>query len=77
MRSLHQHMALDRSKCVRRGRPLHNGSLKEVERKKKEAKELKMAQQRGFSSEVVQSLAQQFLSLVRCHSRLKRSSNAR
>jgi hypothetical protein len=62
----------------KRRRPLHNGSLKEVERKKKEAKkELKMAQQRGFSSEVVQSLAQQFFSLVRCHNRLKRSSNAR
>ena len=60
----------------KRRRPLHNGSLKEVERKKKEAKELKMAQQRGFSSEVVQSLAQQFFSLVRCHNRLKRSSNA-
>ena len=62
----------------KRRRPLHNGSLKEVERNKKEAKkELKMAQQRGFSSEVIQSLAQQFFSLVRCHSSLKRSSNTR
>ena len=59
-------------------RPLHNVSLKEVERKKKMAKqELRQARQQGFPAEAIQSLAHQFLSLVRSHSRLKRSSNAR
>ena len=61
----------------RKKRPLHNRSLKEVGRKKREAKrELRLAQQRGFPSDVIKSLARHFFSLVRCHSSLKRSSNA-
>ena len=39
--------------------------------------ELRQARQQGFPAEAIQSLAHQFLSLVRSHSRLKRSSNAR
>ena len=63
---------------TRKKRPLHNASLKEVERRKKAAKrELRRAQQQGLPSEAIQSLACQFFSLVRSHSNLKRSSNAR
>ena len=59
-------------------RPLHNTSLKEVARKKKLAKqELRRARQQGFPTAAIQSLAQQFFSLVRSHSRLKKSGNAR
>ena len=47
-------------------------------RKKKLAKqELRRARQQGFPTAAIQSLAQQFFSLVRSHSRLKKSANAR
>ena len=56
--------------------PPHNRALKEVERKKKEAKtELRSARRSG-SPEMVHSLAHHFISLVRAHSQLKRASNA-
>ena len=56
-------------------RPLHNGSLKEVQRKKKEAKrELRSAKKKGSPIDVVHSLAKHFFSLVRAHSQLKRAS---
>ena len=59
-------------------RPLHNTSLKEVTKQKKLAKqELQCALQQGFPPEAIQSLAHQFLSLVRTHSNLKKSANAR
>ena len=54
--------------------PLHNGSLKEVQRK--EAKrELRSAKENGSPVGVVHSLAKHF-SLVRAHSQLKRASRA-
>ena len=57
-------------------RPLHNRALKEVERKKKEAKrELRSARRSGFP-EMVHSSAHHFFTLVRAHSQLKRASNA-
>ena len=57
-------------------RPLHNRALKEVERKKKEAKrELRSARRSGSSGEVAQSLARHFFSLVRTHSQLKRAAD--
>ena len=63
--------------CSKRNRPLHNSSLKEVTRKKKLAKqELLRARQQGYPTDVLQSLAKQFFSLVRCHSRLKKAANA-
>ena len=50
-------------------------ALKEVGKKKNAArKELRLAQKQGFSSEAIQSLAQQFFSLVRSHSRMKKAS---
>ena len=59
-------------------RPLHNRSLKEVEKQKKAAKkELRLARRSGSPAEVVDSLATKFISLVRTHSRLKKVSNAR
>ena len=58
-------------------RPLHNGSLKEVERQKNEAKkELRRARRSGSPADAVHSLAKHFFSLVRCHSHLKRASVA-
>ena len=59
-------------------RPLHKTSLKEVTKQKKRAKlELRRACQQGFPPESIQSLAQQFLALVRSHSQLKRSADFR
>ena len=59
-------------------RPLHNTSLKEVAWKKKLAKqELPRARQQVFPTAVIQSLTQQFFSLVRSHSCLKKSAKAR
>ena len=58
-------------------RPLHSRALKEVERKKKEAKrELRSAKRSGSPVEVVQSLAHHFISLVRAHRQLKRASTS-
>ena len=58
-------------------RPLHNRSLKEVEKKKNEARrELRKARCSGSPAEVVHSLAKNF-SWVRSHSHLKRVSAAR
>jgi hypothetical protein len=58
-------------------RPLHKGSLKEVQREKKEAKrELGLAKKNGSPVDVVHSLAKHFFSLVRAHSQLKRASRA-
>ena len=46
-------------------RPLHNRALKEVGRKKREAKrELTLARRSGSSADVVNSLAKHFISLV-------------
>ena len=60
-----------------RKRLLHNRALKEVEKKKKEAKrELRSARQSGSPADVVQSVADHFISLVRTHSQLKSISNA-
>ena len=59
-------------------RPLHNRSLKEVERQKKEAKrELRSAKNNGSPEEVVHSMAQHFFSLVWAHSKLKRAAGSR
>ena len=59
-------------------RPLHNGSLKEVEKKKNEARrELRKAGHSGSPAEVVHSLAKHFFSWVRSHNHLKRVSTAR
>ena len=59
-------------------RPLHNRSLKEVEKQKGAAKkELRLARRSGSPAEVVDSLATKFISLVRTHSKLKKVSNAR
>ena len=59
-------------------RPLHNRSLKEVERQKKEAKrKLMSAKRSGSPDEIVHSLAQHFFSLVRAHSQLKRAADSR
>ena len=55
-------------------RPLHSGSLKEVEKKKNEARK---ARRRDSPAEVVHSLAKHFFSWVRTHSHLKRVSAAR
>ena len=46
-------------------------------RKKLAKQELRQARQQGFPTAVIQSLAQQFFSLVRSHSHLKKSANAR
>ena len=55
-------------------RPLHNRALKEVERRKKDAKSL--ARKSGSPAEAVHSLATHFISLVRSHSKLKKVSDA-
>ena len=58
--------------------PPHNWSLKEVERRKREAKsEWRSAKLNGSSADTVLSLARSFFSLVRAHSQLKRAANAR
>ena len=59
-------------------RPLHNRALKEVEKRKKEAKrELRLAKQNGLSAAEVYSLAQNFFTLLRSHSKLKKLSDDR
>ena len=59
-------------------RPLHNRALKEVERRKKDAKrELHLARKSGSPAEAVHSLATHFISLVRSHSKLKKASDVR
>ena len=58
-------------------RPLHNRTLKEVERKKEAKRELRSAKRSGSPAEVVQSIAHHFISLVRTHSQLKRASASR
>ena len=61
-----------------KARPPHNRALKEVEKKKKEAKrDLRLARKRGSSADVVQSPAHHFITLVRAHSKLKKASNTR
>ena len=65
-------------KRPKKQRPLHDTSLKELTRKKKLAKqELHRARQQGFPTEVIQSLSRQFFTLVRSHSKLKKSANGR
>ena len=62
----------------KRCHPPHNRSLKEVERRKREAKkELRSAKRSGSPADVVPSLARYFFSLVRVHSQLKRAAKAR
>ena len=58
-------------------RPPHRRALKEVERQKDAKRELRLARKIGSPAEVVHSLATHFISLVREHSKLKKSSNAR
>ena len=59
-------------------RPLHNRALKKVVKEKREAKrELRLARRNGSPAEVVHSLAKHFISLVRSHSKLKKSSEDR
>ena len=61
----------------KRCHPPHNRSLKEVERRKREAKkELRSAKRSGSPADVVPSLARHFFSLVRVHSQLKRAAKA-
>ena len=53
--------------------PPHNSALKEVKRKKNEArKELRVARKQGLPSDAIQSIARKFFSYVRSHSHLKR-----
>ena len=54
--------------------PLHNGSLREMERRKKEAKKELRLVKRNVSP--VQSFAQQPFRLVLAHSQLKKASHA-
>ena len=56
-------------------RPPHNGNLKEIKRKKKEAKiALRRARKEGVAPGAIGALAKHFFSLVRSHSKLKRAS---
>ena len=57
-------------------RPLHSGSMKEVQRKKEAKRELRSAKKNGSPIDVVHSLAKHFFSLVQAHSQLKRASRA-
>ena len=58
-------------------RPLRNATLKDVMRKKKEAKSaLWRACKEGLTSESIGVLAKQFFSLVRSHNQLKKASEA-
>ena len=58
-------------------RPLRNATLKDVMRKKKEAKRaLRMAHKEGLASEVIGVSVKQFFSLVRSHNQLKKAYEA-
>ena len=67
-----------RASPLKKRRPLHNTSLKEVKKQKKAAKlELRGARQQGLSPDAIQSIVQKFIALVRSHSKLKKSAEAR
>ena len=66
-----------RASPLKKRRPLHNTSLKEVKKEKKAAKlELRCARQQGLSPDAIQSIAQKFIALVRSR-KLKKSAEAR
>ena len=62
-------------RVVKKKHPPHNVSLKDIKRKKKEAKiALCRARKEGVAPGAIGALAMQFFSLVRSHSKLKRES---
>ena len=61
--------------AVKKKRPPHNGSLKDIKRKKQKAKiALCRTTKEGVAPGVIGTLAKQFFSLVRSHSQLNRAS---
>ena len=63
--------------AVKKKRPPHNGSLKDIKRKKKAKIALCRASKKRVAPGAIGPLAKQFFSLVRSHSQLKRTFEIR